>query len=1038
MKKRPEYIYTGGSAIMHSPLQLKQADMYGFFVKGDLGKLQTTIDDTLNKVAAGRMDFKVLSPYVMATFTRVGHASSTVPVDRDKGWITEIDIITWVMVGKMDKQGKLAHVYWFPCHIFVDDGMALINGRELFGYQKYLCEYEIPEQGTDPLRCAVSAKGFQPFSPQTEIALHPLLEVNAVKKENPHHPIKDFQDLLEQAFELLKSMPDFLNMDITEWEDVISLLCKPRTDQIFLKQFPDSAGEKAVYQALLAAPAKVEAIHSGSLLGYEYEATLHAFDSFPLDQTLGLPLGASPAILPFNLNFDFTVTPGEVLVDNSELQPEKIAILGGGVGSMTTACYLTSQPGWQNKYDITIYQMGWRLGGKGASGRNAEYGERIEEHGLHIWFGFYENAFATIKAIYTALGRPSEAPLATWQDAFKPHDYIALAEDINDEWKMWSLMFPTLPGVPGDGGESITLWQMATAVWGWIKKWFSEIHAVHLTNKAVSKISAPEQHADWLHRLANEVKRDVDTLGADIVATVDALHDFVSSLPTILEQHTAQQRSILANALHAIKQHLEQNVDLMLDTNDELRRLFICVDLGAVTLVGMLEDGVFENGFNVINDLDFRAWLIKHGANQKYTVDSAPVRGFYDLVFAYEKGDFDKPNIEAGTLLRSMMRIGLGYKGSIMYKMQAGMGDTIFTPIYQVLKQRGVKFRYFHKVEELLPDGNTIGEIRMTRQVTVNAGEDHYDPLVYVKGLACWPSTPNYAQIDTRQATLLQAEKVNLESNWSNWPALYEQAYGEPLPQVILKKGCDFDRVVFGISIGSVPQLCPRLLAQSPVLKTVTEKVKTVVTQAYQVWLNQDLAQMGWTTQPEGQQPVLSAFSEPYDTWAPMDQLLCREDWQAPIDPKNVSYFCSAMPIDSFPPPTDYGFPARCAEKAKQAAIDQLNLRINVLWANAGASGAFKWEWLTDPSQASGEARFNSQFWRTNIDPSEHYVMSVVNSSQYRIDANGSGFANLFVTGDWVKTGLNVGCVEAAVMAGMQASRAMSGYPKVIKGETDF
>ena len=30
------------------------------------------------------------------------------------------------------------------------------------------------------------------------------------------------------------------------------------------------------------------------------------------------------------------------------------------------------QPGWQDRYEITVYQMGWRLGGKGASGRNAK------------------------------------------------------------------------------------------------------------------------------------------------------------------------------------------------------------------------------------------------------------------------------------------------------------------------------------------------------------------------------------------------------------------------------------------------------------------------------------------------------------------------------------------------------------------------------------------------------------------------------------------------------------------------------------------
>lgn len=1038
MTQRPQYIYTGGSAVMHSPLQLQQANMYGFFVKGGLDQLQVTVDTALNQVAAGRLHFKVLSPYVLTTFTRVGHANSAVPVDKDKGWITEVDIVTWIMVGKMDETGKLSYVYWYPCHIFVDDGMALINGRELFGYPKYLCEYAIPEAGAEPLRCAVSAKGFQPFSPDTQIAMHPLLEVNAGKKINPHRPVKDFLDFLLQAFELLKSMPDFLNMDIAGWADVISLLFKPRTDQIFLKQFPDSAGEKAVYQAIVAAPANIDKLHSGALLGYEYMATLHPFASFPLDQTLGLPLGDSPAILPFNLQFDFTVTPGEELVDNSQIEPEKIAILGGGVGSMTTAYYLTNQPGWQNKYDITVYQMGWRIGGKGASGRNAEYGQRIEEHGLHIWFGFYENAFAMIREAYAALGRPAGAPLATWQDAFKPHDFVVLSEHIGDEWKMWPLDFPPLPGVPGNGSEAITIWQAAVALLGWIRKWLGEIREGHLPDPSAARLSASAEHPSWLHNLAAFWELDVGHLCADVADFTLRLNEFVSGLPELLSEHTPLQRDALASSIKCIKQWNDRMVLPLLDGNDELRRLFICVDLGVTILLGMLEDGVFDHGFDVINDVDFRDWLTRHDANVPLVVDSAPVRGFYDLVFAYAGGDFSKPDAEAGTLLRAMMRISLCYKGSIMYKMQAGMGDTVFTPFYQVLKARGVKFRFFHKVEELLPDGDTVGEIRLTRQVAVTAGSDQYDPLVWVKGLACWPSTPNFDQLLPQQAALLQTGNVNLESNWSNWPVLYEQAFGEPLPQISLKKGQDFDRVVFGISIGALAQLCPQLLAQSPALKTTAGKVKTVVTQAYQVWLNQDLAQMGWIDQPEGQEPVLSGFTEPYDTWAPMDQLLCREDWPVSLAPKNVSYFCSAMPVDIFPPVTDYAFPARCAASAKHGAINQLDQSITALWPNAGAPGAFKWEWLVDQTQSTGAARFDSQYWRANIDPSERYVLSVVNSTQYRLATDGSGFSNLYLTGDWIKTGLNAGCVEAAVMAGMQASRAMTGYPKVIKGETDF
>ncbi|CAN7279364.1 NAD(P)-binding protein [Pseudoduganella sp. LjRoot289] len=1038
MAARPSYLYPGGSVMMHAPLQLKQSEMYGFFVKGDLAKLQRTLDGSLNAVANGRMRFKALSPYVMLTFTRVNHADSAVAVDQAKGWISEVDIVTWVMTGAMDAQGKLDHIYWYPCHIFVDDAMALINGRELFGYPKYLCDYEIPEAGTAPLRCSVSAKGFHPFSPATRIAMHPLLEVNAIEKMGLDKPVAGVADLIEEAIALFLSIPDFFNMDEDGWEDILSLLRNPRIDQIFLKQFPDSAGIKAVYQAIVAAPAEIETVHSGRVLGYAYECVLHAFDSFPLHETLGLQLGPQPAILPFNMNFDFTAMPGEELVDNSSVAPEKIAVLGGGVGSMTAAYYLTDRPGWQNNYDITVYQQGWRLGGKGASGRNAALGQRIEEHGLHIWFGFYANAFAMIKQVYASPDRPAGSPLATWQDAFKQQDYVALSEQVGKEWRNWSIVFPTLPGEPGEDGEDITLWQMAVAMVGWIEQWLKHIRSI--TADIEHKKEAPGGSGGgiggWLDRLADAVRTDALELADDVVVSASALMALVSNLSPDSSTHDGAQHRLLAGTLDGIRGWLHARYRELIDGNDELRRIYICLDLGITVMKGMFEDGVFLEGFDVINDIDFRDWLRKHGGDEQYCVNSAPVRGFYDLVFAYENGEFAKPNVEAGTILRSMARIGLAYKGGIMFKMQAGMGDTIFTPLYEVLKARGVKFEFFHKVEELVPDGDTVGSIRMTRQVKL-AGPS-YDPLVTVKELGCWPSAPNYSQIDPEQAELLQVRDVNLESHWSDWPRLYQEQFGQPLPQRVLQRGVDFDKIVFGISVGSLPHVCPQLLEASPGLRTASERVQTVATQAYQVWLDKDLAQMGWSQRPGGQQPVLSGFTEPYDTWAPMDQLLCREEWPAGCDPKNVSYFCSALPVASYPPAGDHGFPARMAAVAKEGALNQIGKEICALWSAAGPSGAFPWQWLVDPAGGTGAARFDSQYWRANVDPSERYVLSVVDSTRHRLATDESGFSNLFLTGDWIKTGLNAGCVEAAVMAGMQTSRAMTGHPAVIQGEKDF
>ena len=131
---------------------------------------------------------------------------------------------------------------------------------------------------------------------------------------------------------------------------------------------------------------------------------------------------------------------------------KKVAILGGGMGAIATAFALTDpQNPNRDQYDVTLYQMGWRLGGKGTSGRNQQMGDRIEEHGLHIWFGFYHNAFDLMQRCYKELDRPQGAPLRTWREAFKPHDLIVIQEYHNGQWKAWPHKFPRTPGKPGPG-----------------------------------------------------------------------------------------------------------------------------------------------------------------------------------------------------------------------------------------------------------------------------------------------------------------------------------------------------------------------------------------------------------------------------------------------------------------------------------------------------------------------------------------------------------------------------------------------------------
>src|SRR5499427_7217039 len=117
-------------------------------------------------------------------------------------------------------------------------------------------------------------------------------------------------------------------------------------------------------------------------------------------------------------------------------KPIRVAVIGGGCAALTTAFEL-SRPEHGGRYQVTVYQLGWRLGGKGASGRGPS--GRIEEHGLHLWMGFYENAFRLMRECYAELARPpGSCPIVSWRDAFEPAPLVAVADQIGaNEWIPW-------------------------------------------------------------------------------------------------------------------------------------------------------------------------------------------------------------------------------------------------------------------------------------------------------------------------------------------------------------------------------------------------------------------------------------------------------------------------------------------------------------------------------------------------------------------------------------------------------------------------
>ena len=709
----------------------------------------------------------------------------------------------------------------------------------------------------------------------------------------------------------------------------------------------------------------------------------------------------------------------------------KVAVLGGGAGSMAALWALTSLPDAASRFDITVYQMGWRLGGKGASGRNAAFGNRIEEHGLHVWAGFYRNAFRMMREIYAE--QPDDGRVfKQWSDAFKRHSHVLLEEHVNGEWTGWPVTLAEDPdddpdSDPSVGGELPPPGEYVRLILDAMIQWARDV-----TWDLESAIE-PEPGATaggWLARMDHAFGRDVRSTFAPILHAAGALiehevasvachaavpllraaHDLAAALPADPRDHQPAHLALIADVVRDAVAAGHACLGPFSAAHPEARRLDDFLSLGGATVVGLIDDEVLLKGFEAINDVDWTVWMGRHGARPA-ALSSAMVRGIYDYVFGYEHGRADRPSLEAGTAINGILRLFFTFKGALFWEMQAGMGDVVFAPTYDVLRARGVRFCFFHKVESLEADaaGTSVQRIAVRRQAAVKGGGE-YQPLVRIKGVPSWPSAPDLTQLEGGD----RFQGVEFESAWA-----------PPTGDLVaLERGVDFDDVVLGISIGGVKDVCRGLGAPDSAFQQMVRALQTVQTCSMQLWLSADAAGNGVPQPP----PIASCYVDNLNTWSDMSFLLERETWPAG-GPRLILYLCGQFPdADVIPPYSDHAFPSSQRARLRDEAIRWLTDHASTIWTRTGGSpGGFDWSCLFDPSSASGKARIDSQYLRVNIDPSERYVLSLPGTSKFRLRAGESGFRNLFLTGDWVRTSINAGCVEAAVMAGMDAASALSG-----------
>jgi uncharacterized protein with NAD-binding domain and iron-sulfur cluster len=714
----------------------------------------------------------------------------------------------------------------------------------------------------------------------------------------------------------------------------------------------------------------------------------------------------------------------------------RIVIVGGGVAGLTAAFELTRTRKLRAQHDVTIYQLGWRAGGKCASGRDDE-GRNIE-HGLHVWFGFYENAFRLVRKAYRLWSPPSDQRIKTPEQAFQPHKFTLIGNGDVQNPGIYDVEFPCNDNVPGKGDVALSagacLANILNLVSGFHDHTLRANKSVQAADPTVTLDGASlSLLARRRHLTGQSAAKPQQTVQSCLKIAATSLSQMDEELINFGVDDIELVRKMLFGASSAVRKS-----NLARTRGGDL--LVQVLDLALAFIVGIITDILIEQrSIAEMDGEDFRHWLIRHGADPAIAGQSPLAKALYDTMFQYPGGRLENASYGAGTAAQVVLRMLATYKGAFAWTLQAGAGEVFIAPLFDVLRKRCVKFKFFHKLTDIqiARDGNAIASLCFDRQVNLTIPESEYEPVKMAGGLRGWGAAPDWSVIEDNEK--LEAAHVDLESYWC------QQRVG-PVP---LKRGDDFDDVILAVPPtafrdlghekrqggeqsdsetgpnGDLFELCKNFV-------DMTEKLQLVPSLSVQLWSNKSLFDLGWDKPP----PALVSGPDPLDIWADMSQLLVYEPHKVEPAPMTLHYLCDVLRCSLYKqPPSQTGVQEAADNKARILTVCWLNNRAGSLWPKARQNDKFDWNVLYAPATAVGEARLDAQHIRANISPVDCCVATAAGTTAWRLRTDASGVDHLFLAGTWIDTGFSTECVEAAVMSGMQAARAIVGDQRDIPGE---
>ncbi len=714
----------------------------------------------------------------------------------------------------------------------------------------------------------------------------------------------------------------------------------------------------------------------------------------------------------------------------------RVAVLGGGPAACAAAYYLARQ---RDDYDVSLYTMGWRLGGKCAAGRNPAAHDRIEEHGLHAFLGFYRNAMRTVAEVYADAGRSVATTGGPFAGAFRAQADVGVLDRFANRWAY----FPTplganerVPGAVPPGAEEAPV-DFAIALRGLLRRISVELgHLDGVADDDEGTRGRPNVEA-VSSALATPWREGI----AGVVAWMEregsiALEGFVETPPAA----SSVKRATIA-LLEEVRSGLAWYYAGRVEGSRSAWFRWGGLDVLLTIAIGVLVESTLD--FDELDDRDLIAWLLEHGLAPEHAAIST-IGQVYETLFAHAPDlPYRLDGLACGVGLRWFLLVSFGYDGYPAYDFRWSCPETLMTPYYEALREHGAQIHFFHRVEAIELEGAGdephLARVRLRVQATVR-GKGPYDPFVPGASEAdappAWPLVPNFEQLVEGEA--LQQGRVDLEDVYAGWDGVEDR---------VLEQGRDFDVCILGIPIGALPPIVAPLIDPSgrhfdPRWKAMVDHTALIQTVSAQLWFDRDAAAM-FDESPvaveAGGPPtrgLLTGFVQPQGSLGDMTPLVGAERWPDP-PPRLLTYHTGALVAGArlpAPGPSARGFPAE--QRAQWRALFERWLRDNhaaLFDRGPREFEAFLAALRTPEGQElAGVERLAAQAFSIACQPSDLYVLSRPGETRHRLAPSASGVRFLLLAGDWTKTDMNCGCVEAATQSGMLAARALSNEPRYI------